>query len=140
MAIALATNAKWHWIGKIHLGKWKGAVLWGIAFLLITLAKIFLIEDTTFKEIPPTHMISGKQFANQEVVVDDCEYAYCKFLNVTLVVKGVRPFRLHHSKFYNTLIRFDKTEMLNACLLLQGSECLNTNVFIVNNLVRPIGH
>lgn len=44
-------------------------------------------------------LITDKTFINTRVILDGYEYSHCTFENVTLVLKGIAPWEVHHSIF-----------------------------------------
>lgn len=87
----------------------------------------------TFKDIPPTRIVSDKVFVNEVVEADDTDYEHCLFRHVTFVYNGRRPFRLEECNFDSVAFKTDNPSIYAALLFLKGIGFIPSNVPFLNN-------
>jgi hypothetical protein len=77
------------------------------------------VEDES--KYSPLEIVAGKEFRNEQIVLDSKRYMNCKFINVSFVYNGTTPVQFDHNVIVGgPWLKSDNRAVTNAWALLKG--------------------
>jgi hypothetical protein len=88
---------------------------------------------------PVSLHVVGKHFENREVLLDNTEYTYCVFKNVTFVYNGTAPFQLFGDSVYGGVhFRSDNPSVFPTLALMYSLHLIKLDVNLLSPGVRQL--
>jgi hypothetical protein len=88
-----------------------------------------------YKDIPPTQIVKGTNFQDEEVVIDSIDYINCNFTHCKMKFLGERPCQFDDCYFSHCVWWSPKPEIRDFMLIAYHTGLLNTNAVV--DLDRP---